>query len=98
MSKNNKIIVSVGLGIIITLLAISCTTNNYYPLQREDYQMFKATYIPRDTVCRPNNSRHNNRSRINTMNKFLMAAVIITAVIVILSYYGGDDNQAGFQS
>lgn len=50
MSKNNKIIVSVGLGIIITLLAISCTTNNYYPLQREDYQMFKATYIPRDTV------------------------------------------------
>ena len=50
MSKNNKIIVSVGLGIIITLLAISCTTNNYYPLQREDYQMFKATYIPRDTM------------------------------------------------
>lgn len=50
MSKNNKIIVFVGLGIIITLLAISCTTNNYYPLQREDYQMFKATYIPRDTI------------------------------------------------
>jgi hypothetical protein len=33
-----------------------------------------------------------------TMNKFLMAAVIITAIIVILSYFGGDDNETGFQS
>ncbi len=33
-----------------------------------------------------------------TMNKFLMAAVIITAIIVILSYFGGDDNEKGFQS
>lgn len=32
------------------------------------------------------------------MNKFLMAAVIITVVITILSYFGGDDNQTGFQS
>lgn len=37
MSKNNKIIVSVGLGIIITLLAISCTTNNYYPVNKITY-------------------------------------------------------------
>ena len=36
--------------------------------------------------------------KTNTMNKFLMAAVIITAIIVFLSYFGGDDNQTGFQS
>jgi len=27
-----------------------------------------------------------------------MVAVIITAIIVFLSYFGGDDNQTGFQS
>jgi len=36
--------------------------------------------------------------KTNTMNKFLMAAVIITAIIVILSYFGGDDNEKGLQS
>lgn len=38
--------------ITITCLALSCTTNNYYPLKlkREDYQMFKATKIPNDSV------------------------------------------------
>jgi len=36
--------------------------------------------------------------KLNTMNKFLMVAVIITAIIVLLSYFGGDDNQTGFQS
>jgi hypothetical protein len=50
MSKTNKKIVSAVLLIVITCLALSCTTNNYYPLSKEDYQMFKATYIPRDTV------------------------------------------------
>ena len=50
MSKTNKNIVKAILFIAITCIALSCTTNNYYPLQREDYQMFKATYIPRDTV------------------------------------------------
>lgn len=50
MSKTNKKIVSVVLIITITCLALSCTTNNYYPLKREDYQMFKATKIPNDSV------------------------------------------------
>jgi FtsH-binding integral membrane protein len=41
---------------------------------------------------------YKTKTKIKTMNKFLMAAVIITALIVILSYFGGDDNETGFQS
>jgi hypothetical protein len=50
MSTKSKKLFIFLLAVVITCLALSCTTNNYYPLNREDYQMFKAIYIPRDTV------------------------------------------------
>ena len=50
MSKTNKTIVKAILFIAITCIALSCDISNYHPVQKEDHQMFKATYIPRDTV------------------------------------------------
>jgi len=50
MSTKSKKLFIFLLSVVITCLALSCTTNNYYPLSKEDYQIFKATYIPRDTV------------------------------------------------
>ena len=37
MSKTNKKIVSVVLLIVITCLALNCTTNNYYPVNKITY-------------------------------------------------------------
>lgn len=50
MSTKSKKLFIFLLAVVITCLALGCTTNNYYPLNKEDYQMFKAIYIPRDTV------------------------------------------------
>lgn len=47
--KSRKLFIFL-LSVIITCLALSCDISNYHPIQKEDYQMFKATYIPRDTV------------------------------------------------
>jgi len=47
--KSRKLFIFL-LSVIITCLALSCDISNYHPVQKEDYQMFKATYIPRDTV------------------------------------------------
>jgi hypothetical protein len=47
--KSRKIFIFL-LSVIITCLALSCDISNYHPIQKEDHQMFKATYIPRDTV------------------------------------------------
>lgn len=37
MSKTNKKIVSAVLLIVITCLALNCTTNNYYPVNKISY-------------------------------------------------------------
>jgi len=50
MSTKSKKLFIFLLAVVITCLALSCDISNYHPIQKEDYQMFKATYIPRDTV------------------------------------------------
>jgi hypothetical protein len=50
MSIKSKKIFIFLLVVAITCLALGCDISKYHPIQKEDYQMFKANYIPRDTV------------------------------------------------
>ena len=50
MSVKSRKLFTFLLSVIITCLALGCDISTCHPIQKEDYQMFKAVYIPRDTV------------------------------------------------
>jgi hypothetical protein len=50
MSTRSKKIFTFLLSVVITCLALSCDISKYHPIQKEDCQIFKSTYTPRDTV------------------------------------------------
>lgn len=50
MSTKSKKLFIFLLTVVITCLALSCDISNYHPIQKEDYQMFKAVKMPDDTV------------------------------------------------
>jgi hypothetical protein len=50
MSTKSKKIFIFLLVVVITCLALGCDISNYHPVQKEDYQMFKVTKIPNDSV------------------------------------------------